>query len=362
MAVEAMAALVLDGEQSGQSEIPRRRRWVLGPTPHVLPTETGDYVLLTAPRPSAPGSPQLPPMEPIDTSQHSAARANPLFAPSKARLQPLPVQTRPPRTNAADHSDLVLRPAAAHLEARREACRQSSEVPEPRVREPNVSVLRMRRVRAREEAMMAAAVEESKRLAAQPVSAAEEEAALEAAIRASMEPAAVAGSDRVEDRSGEGAAISATHETMRPPLPQSRPQQPPAQRPPQRQLQQQPARSAQQQQHSGAEASADEEEERQLAAAIAASLEEASAAQQTIEADRRYYQQATYMACLDSLRHATTIGAEGGARRAGRPGARDGERPGSRHGPRGGTPSGDSNAAEIGRGIARQILEASAVS
>jgi len=309
---------------------PRRRRWVLDPPPHVLPTEAGDYVLLTKARPAAPGSPQLAMVPPLAPSAADPLFPVPMLPRTDKRLQPLQPELR-----------VQPQKAVVQLKARRAAA-----TIEPRHKPPvSQSVVRLRRARGREEEQIAAAVLASKRLAAQqtaPQTAAEEEAALEAAVRASLELSAehaAMGSSMVRARtlpnddadeySQLAAAIEASQQhCVASPAPALR------------------NLSTALPGNSGVA----DEEERQLAAAIEASLQEQAEMDAAAKADERYHQEATRLACLDSLRAACD----------------ERSRPQSRHNAittRGistpGAPDARGSAAAIGRGLARAVLEAS---
>jgi len=184
------------GDQRG------RRRWVMGQPSHVLPTEAGDYVLLTKPRP--PGSPQLPPIEESDPSRPSFSQ-KPFTAESQGQRPFTPAsQGQPPPGPRTPELNGILRvrplqrappvsypqvggwsPAAG---TSRSVARMAREQ----------SVQRLRDARAREGAQLSAALLASKReavcapLTGPPAHAdslrtsVEEEAQLTAAIEASL--------------------------------------------------------------------------------------------------------------------------------------------------------------------------------
>lgn len=109
----------------------QRRKWVIGTPTHVLPTESGDYVLLTRPRLTPPpGSPQLTPIQPPPLR----GRPNQLFSPPvdwerlESRLQPLAALNKAPV--GASKPDLCVQSSGMRLTA----ARCASEVVQPRRR------------------------------------------------------------------------------------------------------------------------------------------------------------------------------------------------------------------------------------
>jgi len=296
-------------EAMAPSRNPNRRKWVLGEPAHVLPTETGDYVLLTRARTPAPGSPQLPPMQPIEILQPKLqhpcpGRVDALFAlsgctrpGSAARLRPLEADERLQR------SSLETDGFALHAGAVQLAVRGPSEAPRNVLsggkKTPNPSVLRLRHARAREADQLQAAIAASKQDRSQ-----EEAAAMEAALQASlieadrhgqMKPAGkhtvsrISASDLAADITASRNAAEQSEvehlpgasgdDDLKAAIEASRLS----------------AQRETSQRNSSVDAAA---EERELAAAIAASLHEQTLA----EADRRYHQQVAMAACLDSLR------------------------------------------------------------
>jgi len=165
-----------------------RRRWVLGQPAHVIPTEAGDYVLLTKPRP--PGSPQLPP---LDDSREPLPQAHRPLTPWPAGPPP---QGRRPVVNPLDcmlqgralQHPLPLPPSAMLVSGSRaqtntEARKASREHSVNRFREAKLLEL---------QGGLAAALRASERdvasssTHASPQTAEEEQAQIAAAIKASM--------------------------------------------------------------------------------------------------------------------------------------------------------------------------------
>ena len=109
----------------------QRRKWVIGTPTHVLPTESGDYVLLTRPRLTPPpGSPQLTPIQPPPLR----GRPNQLFSPPvdwerlESRFQPLAALNKAPV--GASKPDLCVQSSGMRLTA----ARCAGEVVQPRRR------------------------------------------------------------------------------------------------------------------------------------------------------------------------------------------------------------------------------------
>lgn len=104
----------------------QRRKWVIGTPTHVLPTESGDYVLLTRPRLTPPLTPIQPP--PL------SGRPNQLFSPPvdwerlEPRLQPLAALNKAPVD--ASKPDLCVQSSGMRLTA----ARCAGEVVQPRRR------------------------------------------------------------------------------------------------------------------------------------------------------------------------------------------------------------------------------------
>lgn len=343
------------------AEAAKRRRWEVGQQPLVLPTDSGDYVLLEVPSPrAAPAASSLPspvvlsdgpplvqrrpssaPSEdpasgPSHLPRQHSPRARPASQEHAARARNVAVRRQQARPTPALQPEIrPLRPGApaegrwlasdllhlpvhpVRLEARR-------------ARED--SVLRLRRAVQRADADLARALEQSAQEARAgrqaPRSAAEEEAQLAAAIQRSLQqrdgaegpaPAVGAGAggaagssaQHAADRAGAAPAPAAAAAAAPAPAPAPTPVPAPgpaARAPPTLWAEVGAAEKAELR---------EEEERRQFEAAIAESLQQ----EEQKQADRRHEEDVQLLGFADSLREAGQRAGELAAAAVARPAA-----------------------------------------